>query len=164
MWSWHEIKMTVHLLKRKQMPLRSLIKRKKKNTLFNELKDEEKKRIIGINITLDTTNITGTKGTRQESAQNCTHMKKHQNFQLCSSTTFSHSEILQLRCNQFQLVMIQQLKISITVQPTAVQLPVTSGKEDVPVRHIVMREWMARGSQDRGEEQGEAVRLRKCFK
>jgi len=60
--------------------------------------------------------------------------------------------------------MIQQLKISITVWPTAVQLPVTSGKEDVPVRHKVRREWMAGGPQDRGEEWGEAIRLWKCSK
>jgi len=45
MWPWHEIKITVHFLKGKQMPLRSLIKRKKKkkNTLFYELKKGEEK-------------------------------------------------------------------------------------------------------------------------
>lgn len=49
-----------------------------------------------------------------------------------------------LRCNQVEPVVIQQLKSSLTAQPTAVQLPVTSGKEDFLGRHTVRREWVAR--------------------
>lgn len=65
---------------------------------------------------------------------------------------FSHSETFEVRCSQSELVMIQRLKVPIRVQPSAAQLPVTPGKEDFLVRHMVRKEWAARDSGIRREE------------
>ena len=99
------------------MPLRSLIKRKKKKktTLFNELKEgEEEEELEPILLWIQRV-LLAQKGQGRDQHKTLHILKEHQNIQPCSSTMFSHSEILQLSCNQFQLVMIQQLKISITV-------------------------------------------------
>lgn len=87
--------------------------------VFNGLKERGRKVITGAYITLDVINGTGTKGTkrglRHKIADISPARVERNIFQPRSSAIFSHSEILKLRCNQFELVMIQQLKISIIV-------------------------------------------------
>lgn len=84
---------------------------------------------------------TGAKGTKPQ-WWHTTLRKPNTEFSSCLSALLSRSEISELRCNQVELVMIQPLKIPITVFPAALQLP---------GRHTVRREW---GARDMGTERG----------